>query len=136
MAIPAFFIRYDEEHKGWKFTSYHNNPPIFWSNAATFFKDKLWQDHTDTIQVQGMGPLHYNKSSDIEDLGYAEEDIHDEPHPQLIAHIDKSIKGQDMDPKQDCASLNDTLSDKEGDRIDTAQETYPWLHLVMVAESF
>lgn len=68
-AIPAIFIGYDEEHKGWKFLAPSHNLPIFWSNSIHFLQDKSWNDHTDTILIQDTDTLHYKGMDDIEDSG-------------------------------------------------------------------
>lgn len=40
LAIPTIFVRYDKEHKGWRFLVPSHNLPIFWSNSACFLQDK------------------------------------------------------------------------------------------------
>ncbi|SAM85300.1 uncharacterized protein UBRO_20893 [Ustilago bromivora] len=68
-AIPAIFIGYDDEHKGWKSLAPSHNLLIFLSNSAHFLQDKSWNDHTDTIPIQDTDTLHYKGMDDIEDLG-------------------------------------------------------------------
>ncbi|SOV02232.1 uncharacterized protein UDID_19151 [Ustilago sp. UG-2017a] len=71
-AIPAIFISYDEEHKGWKFVSQHHNPLIFWSNAATFLETKPWNDQANTLPAQDIDGMYYNDSTDIDHFEYTE----------------------------------------------------------------
>lgn len=86
-AIPAIFIGYDEEHKGWKFLAPSHNLPIFWSNSIHFLQDKSWNDHTDTILIQDTDTLHYKGMDDIEDFRYDDVDEHNEELQQPINDI-------------------------------------------------
>ncbi|CCF52175.1 hypothetical protein NDA11_002718 [Ustilago hordei] len=86
-AIPAIFIRYNKEHKGWKFLAPGHNPPIFWSNSAHFLQDKLWCDCKDTAQIQDTNALHYKDMTNIEDIGYDDIDEHDEELQQPLDDI-------------------------------------------------
>ncbi|SPC66615.1 uncharacterized protein UHOD_12357 [Ustilago sp. UG-2017b] len=86
-AIPAIFIGYYEEHKGWKFLAPSHNPPIFWSNSERFLQDKLWNDHPNTIPIQDTDTLYYKGMDDIEDLGYNDTNEHDEELQQPIDDI-------------------------------------------------
>ncbi|SPC68106.1 uncharacterized protein UHOD_12326 [Ustilago sp. UG-2017b] len=86
-AIPAIFVGYDEEHKGWKFLAPSHNLPIFWSNSAHFLQDKSWNNCTDMILIQDTDALHYNNLANIEDLGYDDVDEHDEELQQPLDNI-------------------------------------------------
>lgn len=75
-AIPAIFVGYNEEHKGWKFISPKHNPTVFWSNAAKFLENKSWDECTEVTLGYDMDPEYHME--DIEDIRYTEQDIHDE----------------------------------------------------------
>ncbi|SOV09664.1 uncharacterized protein UDID_19278 [Ustilago sp. UG-2017a] len=99
--IPAIFVRYDKEHKGWKVVSQNHSPPIFWSNAARFIEDQSWNDQTDAIPIQEVDAIHYDDPMDIEHLGYTEEDVHDKGQQQ-VNDIYLPLEKQDPTPEGDC----------------------------------
>ncbi|CCF51333.1 uncharacterized protein UHO2_04151 [Ustilago hordei] len=86
-AIPAIFIGYDKEHKGWKFLAPSHNLLIFWSNSAHFLQDMSWNDCTDTTLIQDTDALHYKDMDDIKDLRYDKVDEHNEELQQPINNI-------------------------------------------------
>ncbi|KAJ1024361.1 hypothetical protein NDA18_004530 [Ustilago nuda] len=43
-AKPAIMIRYNNEHKAWKFCNLDQPASIQWSNSAMFHEDKGWSD--------------------------------------------------------------------------------------------
>ncbi|KAJ1032264.1 hypothetical protein NDA18_001755 [Ustilago nuda] len=94
-AIPAIFIGYDEEHKGWKFLGPRHSPPIFWSNSACFLQDKSWYDRKDTAQIQDTDVLHYKDMADIENMGYDDIDEHDEELQQPLDDIYRPLPVSD-----------------------------------------
>ncbi|SAM85557.1 uncharacterized protein UBRO_20001 [Ustilago bromivora] len=93
--IPTIFVRYDKEHKGWKFISQHHNPSIFWSNTARFMENKSWNDCTDTLPIQDDEEMQYNDLADIEHMGYTNEDIHNKQLRQPIGDIYQPPEDQD-----------------------------------------
>ncbi|KAJ1038018.1 hypothetical protein NDA10_000757 [Ustilago hordei] len=95
-ANPAIFVRYDKEHKGWKFLTPNHNLLIFWSNLAHFLQDRSWNDHTNTTQIQDMDALHYNTGADIEDFSYDNIDMHDEDLQQPLNKVYHLAPEQDM----------------------------------------
>ena len=46
-AVPAIFIGYSLERKGWLFYSPGYSPNIFWSNLAKFMETQCWSDQTE-----------------------------------------------------------------------------------------
>ncbi|KAJ1601177.1 hypothetical protein NDA14_007824 [Ustilago hordei] len=123
-AIPAIFIGYDEEHKGWKFISNQHNPPIFWSDTARFLENKSWQDCMETQPLQEIDTIQHDNSEDVEDLRYTNEDIHDEQLQRQINHIYRPDKDGTQGIPQPTKSdeIQEGLVD---DRIKSAQKVYP-----------
>ncbi|KAJ1576459.1 hypothetical protein NDA12_005322 [Ustilago hordei] len=96
LAIPAIFIRYDEEHKGWKFLAPNHNLPVFWFNSAHFLQGMSWNNCTDMTPIQDMDALHYKDTDNIEDLGYDEVNEHDEEPQHPIDNIYQPLPEPDM----------------------------------------
>ncbi|SAM79905.1 uncharacterized protein UBRO_20569 [Ustilago bromivora] len=137
LAIPTIFVRYDKEHKGWRFLAPSHNPPIFWSNSACFLQDKSWNDRTDTILIQDTDALHYNDLADVEDLGYDTIDEHDEELQQPLDNIycpppepDTAFEG-DSSPLDPQAPLSNTKTMRW---TIATHEMFPWLHPTTLAE--
>ncbi|SPC61213.1 uncharacterized protein UHOD_11256 [Ustilago sp. UG-2017b] len=107
-AIPTIFVRYDKEHKGWRFLVPSHNLLIFWSNSARFLQDKSWNDCTDTIPIQDTDALHYNSPADVEDLGYDAVDEHDEELQQPLDDIYCLPPEPDMPFEGDSSPLKPT----------------------------
>ena len=160
-AIPAIFVRYDKEHKGWKFVSQNHSPPIFWSNAARFIEDQSCNDRTDAIPIQEVDAMHYDDPMDIEHLGYTEEDVHDKGKQQ-VNDIYLPLEEQDPTPEGDQPNLKlneshstlittttaqdpmltgrtqvQTTNGHGGnlnDKTAAIQEAHPWLHPATIAK--
>ncbi|SPC61745.1 uncharacterized protein UHOD_11884 [Ustilago sp. UG-2017b] len=95
-AIPAIFVGYDEEHKGWKFLAPRHNLLIFWSNSACFLQDKSWCVHEDTTPIQDTNALHYKDTTDTTNLDPAfkyptdTNDSASEPNPPPTSSVQAS----------------------------------------------
>ncbi|SOV07319.1 uncharacterized protein UDID_18868 [Ustilago sp. UG-2017a] len=77
-AVPAIFIGYSLERKGWLFYSPDYSPNIFWSNLAKFMETQCWSDRTEWKPVNIQPPPIPNNEEDLANLGYMEEDLFDE----------------------------------------------------------
>ncbi|SAM86010.1 uncharacterized protein UBRO_21019 [Ustilago bromivora] len=85
--IPAIFMGYHEEDKGWKLLSPKHNPSVFWSNSVRFLEDQCWEDRTNTMPIKETNAIFYNDIADIEDLSYSKEDEFDEELTQPLEDI-------------------------------------------------
>ncbi|SOV08056.1 uncharacterized protein UDID_17272 [Ustilago sp. UG-2017a] len=97
-AVPAIFIGYSLERKGWLFYSPEYSPNIFWSNSAKFMEAQCWSDRTEWKPVNIQSPPVPNNEEDLPNLGYMEEDLFD--------------KG-DQDPLNEYMSMETTLREGE-----------------------
>ncbi|SPC61211.1 uncharacterized protein UHOD_20028 [Ustilago sp. UG-2017b] len=127
LAIPAIFVRYNEEHKGWKFLAPSHNQPIFWSNSAQFLQDKSWNNHTDAIPIQDTDALYYKDTTDIKNFGYDNIDEHDKELQQPINNIywlpseaDTAFEGDIIFPEP-----TDAVFEYPANEIDNASEFDP-----------
>ncbi|SAM82143.1 uncharacterized protein UBRO_20636 [Ustilago bromivora] len=64
-AIPAIFVGYDKEQRGWKFVSPKHSPMVFWLNTARFLKNQLWKECTDTIPTLDISTVYQDDPADI-----------------------------------------------------------------------
>ncbi|SAM83973.1 uncharacterized protein UBRO_20797 [Ustilago bromivora] len=104
LAIPAIFMGYDEEHKGWKLLSPNHNPSVFWSNPVRFLEDQCWEDRTDMMPIKETNAIFYNNTANIEDLSYSEEDEFDEELTQPLEDIYHPPSEEDLALKGDLFS--------------------------------
>ncbi|KAJ1042856.1 hypothetical protein NDA10_000805 [Ustilago hordei] len=93
---PDNLVRYDEEHKGWKFLSPNHNLLVFWSNSACFLQNRSWNDCTDMTQIQDMDALHYSPGADTTDLSYDDVNMHDKELQQPLDDVYCPTQEQDM----------------------------------------
>ncbi|KAJ1572182.1 hypothetical protein NDA15_006802 [Ustilago hordei] len=118
-AIPAIFVGYDEEHKGWKLLSPNHNPSVFWSNSVRFLEDQCWEDRTDAMPIKETDAIFYDNTADIEDLSYSEEDEFDEELSQPLDDIYHPPSEEDLTLEGDPFSPNPSPEDPEPSEIST-----------------
>ncbi|KAJ1601963.1 hypothetical protein NDA14_000197 [Ustilago hordei] len=125
LAIPAIFISYDEEHKGWKFLAPSHNPLVFWSNSACFLQGMSWNNCMDMTPIQDMDTLHYKDTDNIEDLGYDEVDEHNEESQQPINDIYQPPPEPDMifEDKTPIPDPTETIFEYPVEGINNASES-------------
>lgn len=93
-AVPAIFIGYSLERKGWLFFSPEYSPNIFWSNSASFLEGDSWEDRTEWIPQQITAPKAPTIEGDIPDLGHTEETLFDEKDrtvKEITIRFDKEL---------------------------------------------
>ena len=77
-SVPAIFIGYSLERKGWLFYSPNYSPNIFWSNSAKFMEVQSWAERTAWRPIDISPPHAPTHEEDVPDFGYTEIDQFDE----------------------------------------------------------
>ncbi|SYW81640.1 uncharacterized protein UHO2_00163 [Ustilago hordei] len=113
-AVPAIFIGYSLERKGWLFYSPGYSPNIFWSNSAKFMETQCWSDQTEWKPVNIQPPPILNNEEDLANLGYMEEDL---------------FNKDDQDPLSEYMSMETILG--EGEHKEPRYEAQNSFGLVM-----
>lgn len=110
----------------------------------------------DAQPLQEIDMIQYDDSEEVEDLGYTNEDIHNEQLQQQLDHIYQPVEDRSQGYERDHKPIepehdhnggpnqiilqptnpNGSHEDSADSRILTAQKAYPWLHPITIAESF
>lgn len=92
--IPAIFLGFDVEHRGWKFFSPHTSPGTFWSNSARFYEDRSWHERRlvgDWAALLDQPQFFVDDSDEVADLRYNRFDLMMEDDPDARRYLDSDL---------------------------------------------
>ncbi|CCF47961.1 hypothetical protein NDA11_000964 [Ustilago hordei] len=107
-SIPAVFIGYSLERKGWLFYNPNYKLNDFWSNSAKFLEDKRWSDCTEWWPIGMQPPQTLKDERSFDNLGYTEENLFDEQDQEALD------KWFGMDPATEPDANDHSREDLEG----------------------
>lgn len=102
-AIPAIFLGFNVERRGWKLYSPVASPSTFWSNSVRFYEDKSWKDRKQMASWRELldhPDMFIDTGQDVVDLSYTRLDLMVEDHADAIAAYEEGLatpKARELD---------------------------------------